>query len=273
MPGADEPDVVAAYEADLAAETVRFERPEDPFAEGTGFAAGGDRTSLRLRPEDEALIAETVAVNPRTVVVLVAGSAVDVTPWHLDVPAIAQAWYGGMESGHALAAVLVGASEPVGRLPFSMAEDPAHLPPFDAEADAVVYDAWHGYWRLERDGRTPAYPFGFGLSYTTLAIDDATVVIDGDALVATATAANGGDRPGVEVVQVYAAGGDGPMRLRGFARVELAAGERRAVEVRVPLSSLARRRAGRWAPVEGPLRWRVARHGADPGASGQLELA
>jgi hypothetical protein len=63
------------------------------------------------------------------------------------------------------------------------------------------------------------------------------------------------------------------MRLRGFVRVDLAAGERRLVEVRVPLASLARRRAGRWAPVAGPVRWRIARHAADPGVGGQLELS
>jgi beta-glucosidase len=272
MPAADEPDVVAVYEADLAVETVRFERPHDPTATDTGFARGGDRTSLRLRPEDEVLIAATVAANPRTVVVLVAGSAVDVTPWHLDVAAVAQAWYGGMEGGHAVAALLTGAAEPTGRLPFSMVADADHLPPFDAEAEAVVYDAWHGYWLLERDGRTPAYPFGFGLSYTDLAVDDPTATIDAEELVAKATAVNHGERPGVEVVQLYAAAGDGPMRLRGFARVELAVGERRLVEIRVPLASLARRRAGRWAPVAGPVRWRVARHAADPGVGGQLEL-
>ena len=79
---------------------------------------GGDRDSLRLTPADEALIRAVGAANPRTVVVVMAGAAVTMEQWRHQVPAILVAWYPGMEGGSALADVLLGTSEPGGRLPF-----------------------------------------------------------------------------------------------------------------------------------------------------------
>ena len=107
------------------------------------------------------------AANARTVVCLVAGSAVLTEAWRHRVPALAQVWYSGMQGGHGIADVLTGAVDATGRLPFTVPTDAAHLPPFDRDAVAVTYDAWHGYWRLARDRHEAAFPFGFGLSYTS----------------------------------------------------------------------------------------------------------
>ncbi len=196
MPAADEPEVAAAFAALLAADTAPFQKPGAVEGEDVGFSKGGDRTSLRLRPDDVALIRAVAAANPRTVVAIVAGSAVLIDEWHEAVPAVVQSWYAGMEGGRALADVLGGRAEPSGRLPFSVPVDEGHLPPFDPEATAVTYDAWHGYWRLARDGHPAAYPFGFGLSYTDLAVTDASVEVVGDRLEVTARVANRGERPG-----------------------------------------------------------------------------
>ncbi|MFN8018720.1 MAG: glycoside hydrolase family 3 C-terminal domain-containing protein [Acidimicrobiales bacterium] len=273
MPAADEPEVVEAFRASLAElDLPRFEPPEDPFRSGRGFSKGGDRTSLRLRPEDEVLIAAVVAACPRTIVAIVAGSAVVVDGWDGTVPALVQSWYAGMEGGHALADVLLGRAEPSGRLPFTVPRDPADLPPFDPAATAVTYDGWHGYWRLARDGHEAAYPFGFGLAYTELALAGASARLVDGAVLVSAVATNRGDRPGVEVVQVYGRAGDGPRRLVGFARVELAAGEARTCEIEVPLERLARRGPGTWLPVEGPVELRVARWAGDPDAI-EVEVA
>ena len=106
MPVEDEPEVVGAFEAVLAADPNDFQAPDVADHEGLGFSKGGDRTSLRLRPTDEDLIAATVAANPATVVAVVAGSAVMIDSWDRSVPAVVQTWYSGMEGGHALAGLL-----------------------------------------------------------------------------------------------------------------------------------------------------------------------
>ena len=113
------------------------------------------------------------AVNPRTVVALVAGSAVVISEWDSDVPAVVLSWYSGMEGGHGLADVLRGTVPAAGRLPFSIPRQETDLPAFRADAEQFTYDAWHGYWHLATQGIGPAYPFGFGLGYTTFAIEAA----------------------------------------------------------------------------------------------------
>jgi len=277
FPGPDDPELAAAFEAQREAEGDRGWRNPNPDAGDGGFATGGDRTSLRLHAADEALILAVAAACPRTVVVVTAGSAVMVEAWHEAVPAIVLSWYPGMEGGHALADLLLGSTEPVGRLPFTVPTDEAHLPPFDRDAEAVVYDGWHGYWRLARDGHVARYPFGFGLSYTDLSIERAAAVFEASGegvdaadahVVVAATVSNRGSRPGVEVVQVYASAADAPPRLAGFARVPLEADESSTAEVRVSLSRLARRDPSGhgWVAASGLHRIVVARHAEDPDA-------
>ncbi len=134
-------------------------------ADASPVGRGGDRQSLSLRPEDELIIRATVAVNPRTVVALMCGSAVIMEAWRHEVPAILMLWYPGMEGGHALADILLGNAEPTGRLPFAIPTDPAHLPPFDPEASTIEYGPLHGQRLLDHLGVAAAYPFGHGLRY------------------------------------------------------------------------------------------------------------
>lgn len=101
------------------------------------------------------LIRAAVAANPRTVVVRIGGSAIPTEAWRDRVPALLLAWYGGMEGGRGLASVLTGGAEPGGRLPFVLPTDAAHLPPW-------------GQRRLDGQGHAPAFPFRFGLGYTTI---------------------------------------------------------------------------------------------------------
>jgi beta-glucosidase len=214
------------------------------------------------------------AVNARTVVAVVAGSAVVVSPWQRRVPAVVQSWYAGMEGGAGLADVLLGSVDAGGRLPFTVPADDSQLPPFDADATAVTYDAWHGWWLLERAGHVPAYPFGFGLSYTSFASGEFAVRSEPGGLVVTGTVRNTGTRPGVDVVQVYgghehwAGTGRRSRRLLGFARVEAAPGDVADVVVAVPLAALAVRDGERRRMVvrAGAYRIDVARHAADPAA-------
>ncbi len=145
---------------------------EAPIAAGImevqagAFSPGGDRLSLALNARDEALIQAVAAANPRTIVAIMAGSAVVTEAWRNQVPAILMLWYPGMEGGHALADILFGRVNPSGRLPCTFPVSPDDLPVFDRDATAITYDLWHGYRKLDRDGTAAAFPFGFGLSYT-----------------------------------------------------------------------------------------------------------
>jgi beta-glucosidase len=268
LPGADEPELVAAFEARLAGDA--------PLAAGSvtgsdalGFSTGGDRERLTLHEADEALIAAVADANPRTVVGMVAGSAIVSQRWRHRVPALAQIWYSGMQGGEGVADVLTGAVDASGRLPFTVPTDAAHLPPFDRDADTVTYDAWHGYWRLARDRHQPAFPFGFGLSYTAWQPGPTTLDDDGDDLVVRAQLTNVGRRAGADVIQVYGGRPSDPSRparrLVGFARVEVSSGETAAVELRIPWARLAVRdpASHSWVLPAGTYVLTVGRHSAD----------
>jgi beta-glucosidase len=274
FPGPDDPELADRFSASVA-EDPGPEPPEGVgrVGGGVGFAAGGDRSSLRLHEDDEALVTAVAAANPRTVVAVVAGSAVLMGAWIDGVPAVLQTWYAGMEGGAALADLLLGRAEPSGRLPFTVPTDEAHLPPFDRNADAVTYDAWHGWWRLERDGNEPAFPFGFGLGYTTFALGDWSLEREGDDVVLRGSVRNTGERDGSDVVQVYGGRRGDRRRLVGFARVEVPAGAKAEAEVRVPIDRFATRdtAARRSVVAPGTYEVRVARTAADAG-SGPLTL-
>ena len=236
---------------------------------------GGDRTSLRLAADDEALVEAVTAVNPRTIVVLIAGGAVLCERWRDAAGAIIHAWYPGMEGGHALADVLTGVSEPAGRLPFAVPTDEAHLPHFDHDARSIVYDRWWGQRRFDRDGRGVAFPLGFGMGYSTFEIAELTVLdVDADALSARAEVVvrNIGARTGSTVVQIYASGDAGPQRARrqlvGFTCVTADPGESRTVAVDLALRPLARRDATtrEWSIVDADYVIEAGQFSGDPDA-------
>ncbi len=210
----------------------------------SGDEYGGDRASLTLRSIDEEIIQAVVAANPRTVVSIVAAGAVMTEVWRQKVPAILMMWYAGMEGGHALADVLTGVVNPSGRLPFSIPTSTEHLPFFDRHATAITYDRFHGQRLLDKLGVPPAYPHGFGLSYTTFTISGVTVskAAEGGARV-KATVTNTGKRDGYHVVQVYGRRASGPhageLWLTGFATVKVPAGKTVPVEVEVSFTPLA----------------------------------
>jgi beta-glucosidase len=234
---------------------------------------GGDRRSLTLRPEDESLIRTVAAANPRTVVVLIGGSAVVTESWREQVGAVVAAWYPGMEGGHALARVLFGQVNPGGRLPSTWPRGAEQLPPFPRGARAVRYGPLHGYRLMEATGRSPAFPFGFGLSYTTFEHGRlvARQSVDGTVRL-TVPVVNTGTREGDEVVQVYLDEPLGseprPLRtLRAFRRVTVAPGAMTNVEFLLDPALLARTAAAHG----GAIRLHVGRD-ADPSAHRTVEV-
>jgi beta-glucosidase len=231
------------------------------------MAPGGDRASLRLSAADEALIAAAADRHDRVVVVVQGGSAV-VMPWADSVAAVLVSWYSGVEGGSALADVISGAREPRGRLPFAIPVDDTHLVDFDRHANEVVYDLFHGQWKLDRDGVVAHFPFGQGLGYGTADVRRASLAGDGTSLLVTL----GGDRATSAVVFVFAgveaSAHERPeRRLVGFRRAEIDDdGARTGVEVEVPIdwSALDLRLDGQWVTEPGRYVLEVGLRAHDP---------
>jgi beta-glucosidase len=209
---------------------------------------GGDRTSLTLHAEDEALIQAVAEGNPRTVVAIMSGGAVITEAWRGKVAAILMLGYPGQEGGHAFADVLLGHVNPSGKLPFVLPRSADDLPYFDKDATEITYDLWHGYRKLERDGIEPAFPFGFGLSYTTFELSNlrlASDTIGSDGAVAVRVdITNTGDVTGEEVVQLYVGARSSsveraPKELKAFSKIQLAPGQSRSLHLAVPAADLA----------------------------------
>lgn len=205
---------------------------------------GEDRVDMRLPGRQDELVSAVAAVNSRTVVVVNAGSPVEM-PWAQDVAAVLYAWYPGQEAGDAVADVLFGESEPGGRLPTSfpvrVEDNPADLT-YPGEAGTVSYGegVFVGYRGFRRRGAAPAFPFGFGLSYTTFEVGAPRVESQqfdpGEPVTVRVPVANTGPRAGSTVVQVYVRDVESTLlrpdrELKGFQKVHLAAGEEQVVEI------------------------------------------
>ncbi|MGG7308299.1 beta-glucosidase H [Curtobacterium sp. AB451] len=267
--------VAAAIGADVAVVVVGT----NSKVESEGY----DRSSLALPGHQDDLVRAVAAANPNTVVVVNAGSPVEM-PWRDDVAAVLLTWFGGQEYGNALADVLTGAAEPGGRLPTTWPAAMADVPVLDVTPahGKVSYDegVHIGYRAWLRAGTTPAYPFGHGLGYTTWTIDGVSAtptVREGDAVIVTATVANTGDRAGKHVVQVYASressAVDRPVRwLVGFAPVRLGAGESTEVSIEVPARAFAHW-DGAWAYEPGAFTLHVGASVAAESGTVTLELA
>jgi beta-glucosidase len=196
--------------------------------------------------------------------------------WRARAKAILMLWYPGMEGGHALADILLGRVNPSGRLPCTFPAHASDLPAFDRNATAITYDLWHGYRLLERNRRTAAFPFGFGLSYSQFHYRQIRLSTarprPGKALSIWVDVTNDGPMAGDEVVQLYIATVDSALErpakeLKGFARVSLAAGETRAVRIDLPWAELAYYDPDDGWTVE-PIAYEaiIARHAEDPSA-------
>jgi beta-glucosidase len=210
---------------------------------------GADRDSLDLPAAQLAVLDRVVAANPRTVVVLSNGAVVRTTPWDRSVPALIEGWLLGQAGGGALADVLFGRVNPAGRLaetiPLRLADHPSALD-FPGEAGHVRYgEGLHvGYRGFDAREQEVAYPFGFGLSYTTFAYGPAAASVTGDGVEVRVPVTNTGGRDGREVVQVYASRPGSrvrraPRELAGFATVAIGAGETAEVVVRIARDDLA----------------------------------
>jgi beta-glucosidase len=208
---------------------------------------GGDRESLRLLPEDEALIEAVSSVNKNVVVVYVGGSAINMNLWEPKVAGILFAWYSGMEGGSALANVLYGKVNPSGKLPFSIARNDSDYPYFNPYTLKIEYGYYHGYTLFDKKNIEVAYPFGYGLSYTNYSYDNLNIenseLTTDDTLKASIEVTNTGEMAGEEIVQLYVgfknSSVDRPVKLlRGFDKIKLQPGETKVVWFEVKTEDL-----------------------------------
>lgn len=196
---------------------------------------GYDRQHMELPLRTNDLVRAVLAANPNTVVVNQSGTPVEM-PWIKDAKCLVQAWYGGNEGGSGIADVLFGDYNPSGRLslsfPFWNIDNPAYLN-FKTSNGRVLYgeDIFIGYRYYERLQKKVAFPFGYGLSYTTFEYLNVKVSVDeaSDKLIASVDVKNTGKLDGDEVVQLYVshkdASVDVPVKeLKGFEKVSVKAG-------------------------------------------------
>jgi hypothetical protein len=231
---------------------------------GDTESEGADQSSLSLSGDQDALVEAVAAANPHTVVVVKSGNPV-LLPWLSQVPAVLEAWYPGEEDGTAVAAVLFGSVNPSGKLPvtFPVSESqtptssPSQFPGTNGQVDySEGLDV--GYRGYDAENITPAFPFGYGLSYTTFKFSDLKVNPpnvqnsqsgpgasscdcngQGTKLgTVSATVTNTGKVAGAEVAQLYlgdpAVASEPPRQLEGFDKVSLKPGQ--SARVTFPLT-------------------------------------
>jgi beta-glucosidase len=288
IPDVGDPDVVDpelladAVDALKGAEVALVFLGLPPSYESESF----DREHLRLPDAQLAVLDALAGAGVPLVVVLSNGGVVEVAGWRDRTSAILEGWLLGEAGGAALADLIFGIESPSGRLAETIPLRLAHTPAvgnYPGEQGVVRYGErlligyrWYDAHELE-----VAYPFGYGLGYTTFAWSGVAIAVDAPAASASVsvTVRNTGERTGSEVVQLYVADPESsveqpPQRLAGFAKVRLEPGEERRVSIPLDRRAFAfwHPAAGRWVVEGGAFELRVARHSRDIVEATRIEL-
>ena len=237
--------VAAASAADIALLYVAL----PSFIESEGY----DRADLNLTSQQVALIQAVCPAQHNTVVILNNGSALTMDEWIAGPAAVLEAWMMGQAGGGAIADVLFGKVNPSGKLaetfPLRLVDVPAHIN-FPGGAGQVRYGEgiFIGYRYYDAKEQPVAFPFGYGLSYTSFAYSNphlsAAAFDDVDGVIVSVDVINTGRVAGKEIVQVYVHDRKSvlarpPKELKGFAKVELQPGETKAVTVALDFRAFA----------------------------------
>jgi beta-glucosidase len=249
----------AAVEAARGADVVLLAIGEDAYQSGEGRS----QADIGLKGLQDDLLKAVVEVNKKVVVVLMNGRPLAIGHVADAVPALVETWFAGSQAGHAIADVLFGDYNPSGKLPASFPRVVGQEPVYYAHKSTgrpgplpTVF--WSHATDVENE---PLFPFGFGLSYTTFTysapkLDAAEMTMNGR-LKVTVTVTNAGGRAGTEIVQLYVRDKVGSVtrpvkELKGFERVELAAGQSRDVAFTLTPADLAFYTArGKWEAEPG----------------------
>ncbi|KAJ4357611.1 beta-glucosidase [Didymosphaeria variabile] len=210
---------------------------------GDWESEGFDRPDMDLPGHTNALVSAVTKANSNTVVVNQSGTPVSM-PWIQEVPALVQAWFGGIETGNAIADILFGDINPSGKLPLSFPirneDNPAFLNQ-RSERGRMLYgeDIYVGYRFYEKTKRDVLFAFGHGLSYTSFSLENLQVDAKDDTISVTLDLNNTGERDGAEVVQVYVSQRMSTVtrpekELKGFRKVFLR--KREKVKINIDLN-------------------------------------
>ena len=194
---------------------------------------GGDRTDIQLPEVQRNCLKALKAAGKKVIFVNCSGSAMGLVPETESCDAILQAWYSGESGGQAVAEVLVGDYNPSGKLPITFYKDTTQLAGFE---DYCMKGRTYRYMS------DPLFQFGYGLSYTSFAIGEAHVnktnIKNNEGVELSIPVSNTGKRSGTEIVQVYVHkvnDANGPLKtLKGFKRIEVAAGKTSQVDINLP---------------------------------------
>jgi beta-glucosidase len=247
-----------------------------------------DRESFNLPSEQIALIKKTVKENPKTIVVLIS-CIVGMKDWIDDIPVVLQAWYPGMEGGHAIANILFGDVNPSGKLPVTipkqLSDSPAHVSnrTFPGN-DKVYYDEgiFVGYRHFDIKKIEPLFPFGYGLSYTTFTYKNLKInkkkVAKNDSFTVICEITNSGDRYGAEIAQLYVqdieCSVERPLKeLKGFKKVFLKPGENKTVTFELDKNALSffDEKSNSWKAEKGLFNILIGSSSRDIRLEGQIE--
>jgi beta-glucosidase len=191
------------------------------------------------------LLQAVLKANPKTVVVLLGGGALDMRSWLAQTPAVLQSWYPGMEGGTAIAHVLLGDVNPSGKLPMTfpkkLEDHGAHtLGQYPGDSVNVYYqdDIYVGYRYYDTYNVEPQFAFGHGLSYTSFAFSNLKIHGNGKKATVQFTVRNTGKRAGAEVAQIYVSQQEALLprpakELKGFEKVFLKPGEQKTITLQL----------------------------------------
>ena len=265
-------------------------------------------TEFNLVPEERALITDVCnvfhAAGKPVIVIINSGSVIETASWSSYPDAILCAWQPGMEGGNSIADILTGKVNPSGKLTMTWpiaATDHASTTNFPGQLDDYTFqlmvankmpvpghaytnheeDIYVGYRYFDTFNREVAYPFGYGLSYTTFEMSKPVVKAKGDLVTVSITVKNTGTVSGKEVAQVYVTAPQGRLQkpaqeLKAFAKThELQPGESQTLTMTIPVRLLASfdEAGSQWLTEAGTYTFRIGASSRDIKATAQLKLA